>query len=238
MKKTIDGRRTFTLIELLIVIAIIAILASLLLPALNKARDRARTAQCATKMKALGNAFALYADAYAGFVPYMRDSAGEWHWPSNFINDAKLLDSRTFFCPGREKPATDYYFNYWRERTRTGIGKAESQYSEYGANLYVCVYTTSGGAPQASVRFNRIPKASQIVLSAESINGTRTQANSRVEGPYSTSNPVLWPVHSGERLANVLFVDGHVKGYLARVPGEFGSEDIYRTLTSKNWKWQ
>lgn len=58
MKKRMD----FTLIELLIVIAIIAILASLLLPALNMAREQARISGCISQMKQLGYAALVYAD--------------------------------------------------------------------------------------------------------------------------------------------------------------------------------
>lgn len=59
----------FTLIELLIVIAIIAILASILLPALNKARGKAREIHCVNNMKQLGIALFIYTDSWNQHLP-------------------------------------------------------------------------------------------------------------------------------------------------------------------------
>ena len=68
---------SFTLIELLIVIAIIAILASMLLPALNKAREKGRTATCVSLVKGLGLANILYGNDFGGWsVPVSYGAIG------------------------------------------------------------------------------------------------------------------------------------------------------------------
>ncbi|MBN2640884.1 MAG: prepilin-type N-terminal cleavage/methylation domain-containing protein [Victivallales bacterium] len=66
---TVKRDRNFTLIELLIVIAIIAILASMLLPALSQAREMAYKTQCVNRIKQLNSVVSIYCSDSDGVLP-------------------------------------------------------------------------------------------------------------------------------------------------------------------------
>lgn len=68
--RAVTSRFAFTLVELLVVIGIIALLISVLLPALNKARQSASQAKCMANLRTIGQAIGLYTNVYKGMLPF------------------------------------------------------------------------------------------------------------------------------------------------------------------------
>jgi prepilin-type N-terminal cleavage/methylation domain-containing protein len=68
----------FTLVELLVVIGIIALLISILLPAMSRAREQAKATQCLSNLRELTKAWMLYIDEKKGYVPPAMTGPGQW----------------------------------------------------------------------------------------------------------------------------------------------------------------
>jgi len=201
-------RRGFTLIELLVVIGGIATLAAVLLPAVAKAREKARSAQCVDNFRQWGLAYRMYADDNDDFLPRrgqgvqtlaVIDRPSDWfnalpvyfglptfqQMVTNKIEPA-AHDQSVFICPSAGNPGGTYFL-------------------PYGMNMNLSPWNL----PQAT-KFSEVVQPSCVVALADA------------PGPYASTYPSAQPYGIVARHAariNLLFLAGQVQSFAGSYVG-------------------
>lgn len=217
------NRRLFSLVELLIVIAIIAILAGLLLPALNRAREKAHAIACTGNLKQLGQAGNLYTGDYDGYIVPGATA------PTNPLNmgeaDATWLAALRKYL-GCALPAVGYGQKLFQQASDLKVGVCPSSperfgygHNSWGLGLLADPAQPAGSSQNRAVKLSAVSKSSTILFLGDNFRAKYSEAFNRkfsnwaawlAPGSHGYENDwsSLFFVHTNA--ANVLYLDAHV----------------------------
>ena len=197
-------KKSFTLVELLVVIAIIAILAAILLPALSKASDKAKEANCANNQKQIGQTMMMYTtDNKNCLVPaggYSKDTWMETLEDAEYLKEWKILVDD---ASDVDLKYDDHIIGYL---VNSGIHKICKAYSTY----------LSGTTASKPIRIYQVEKPSDAIsLAPNTDDGSQKFVAWYKSTAIADGDTKYTDINRHGKRANYLFVDGHVQSVTA-----------------------